>query len=212
MACLVVTCDVAAELERVANLPSELPAEFAEIDILINNAGLALGRSSADQNTLADIHTILTTNVTAALALASAVLRGMRARGRGHLVNVGSIAGHHTYAGGSVYIASKHAITAFTSAARHDLAGTPLRVTAVSPGAVETEFSLVRFGGDADKAKAVYKDFVCLRADDIADQIVYAITRPAHVQIADIVCLATNQSGPMDIARVGPSLGAPDSL
>lgn len=207
--CFVVTCDVAAELERVANLPSELPAEFAEVDILVNNAGLALGRAPADELALADVHTVITTNVTAAIALASAFLRGMRSRGRGHLVNVGSIAGHQSYPNGSVYIASKHAITAFTAGARHDLVGTPVRVTCVSPGSVETEFSVVRFGGDVDKASAVYKDFACLRAEDIADQIVYAVTRPAHVQIADIVCLATNQSGPMDIVRAGPTMGAP---
>lgn len=209
--CFLITCNVAAELDRVMQLPSELPPDFAAVDILINNAGLALGRPSADENALEDIQKVLTTNVTAAIALASAFLSGMRSRGRGHLVNVGSIAGHQAYAGGSVYIASKHAITAFTAGARHDLVGTPIRVTCVSPGAVETEFSVVRFGGDAEKAKAVYKDFACLRAEDIADQIVYCVTRPAHVQVADIISLATNQSGPMDIARAGPTLGAPQA-
>ena len=105
-------------------------------------------------------------------------------------------------------------VTAFTSAARHDLVGTPIRVTCISPGFAETEFSLVRFEASGDeaatKAAAVYKDLVALTADDIADQICYAATRPAHVQIADIICWPTNQAGPTSIARVGASLGAPE--
>jgi NADP-dependent 3-hydroxy acid dehydrogenase YdfG len=208
VSCVCITCDLASELERVGKLPDELPAEFAHVDILINNAGLALGKPSVEDAPFADVQQVLLTNVNAAITIATAFLRGMRARGCGHVVCVGSIAGHETYAGGSVYCASKHAITAWTAAARHDLVGTPIRMTCVSPGAVETEFSIVRFG-DKDKADAVYKDFECLRADDIADQIVYALTRPAHVQIADIVCLATNQSGPTSVVRAGPSLGAP---
>jgi len=195
----------------VSNLPAELPAEFAAVDILVNNAGLALGKYAVDENPLVAMQQMISTNITGAFAMATAFLHGMRARGRGHLINVGSIAGHETYAGGSIYAATKHALTAFTAAARHDLVGTPVRVTCVSPGSVETEFSLVRFGGDAARAAAVYQDICALSAEDVADNILYAVTRPAHVQIADIVCLATNQSGAMNVVRVGPSLGAPSS-
>lgn len=114
---------------------------------------------------------------------------------------------------GSVYSATKHGVTAFTTAARHDLVGTPIRVTCISPGFSETEFSLVRYNQDAVKAASVYADLVSLNADDIADQIVYAATRPAHVQIADIICWPTNQAGPTNIARVGALLGkAPAAL
>jgi len=201
-------CDVA----KIEALPAELPPEFAEVDILVNNAGLALGKRSAAENVTGDVETMIRTNVTALIVATSVFTKGMLARGRGHVINVGSIAGHEAYAGGSVYCATKHAVTAFTSAARHDLVGTPVRVTCVSPGFAETEFSVVRMGGDAAKAAAVYADLVPLSANDIADQIVYAATRPAHVQIADIICWPTNQAGPTNIARVGAGLGKVDQV
>merc|ERR1712222_86832 len=129
---------------------------MAEVDILVNNAGLALGISAADENDIADAQTMLATNVTAVMNLVSTFGPSMRQRGKGHIVNVSSVAGHECYTGGSVYCATKHAVNAFTIATRHDLAGTPIRVTAVSPGMVETEFSNVRFAGDASKANKVY--------------------------------------------------------
>lgn len=175
----------------------------------MNNAGLALGKNTADTNETSDIVRMMNTNVTALIVCTAVFTKGMKARGRGHVINVGSVSGHEVYGGGSAYCASKHAVTAFTSAARHDLVGTPIRVTCISPGFAETEFSLVRFKADADKASSVYDNLVALNAADIADQICYAATRPAHVQIADIICWPTNQAGPTNIARVGPTLGAP---
>lgn len=193
---------------KVAALPKELPKEFQNVSILINNAGLALGVSSVDQNDVESASIVLETNVLGTIAFCSAFLPGMIQRNEGHVINIGSVAGHYSYATGSVYNASKYAVHGFTSAARHDLAGTPIRVTHISPGLVSnTEFSNVRLKDD-QKAAAVYKDIEALKPEDVADNILYAATRPAHVQIADIIVYATNQSGPRDIVRQGPSLGA----
>lgn len=197
-----------SDLAAVEALPENLPAEFAEVDILVNNAGLALGKNTADQNITADVMQMMGVNVNGLIVCTAAFTKGMKARSRGHVINIGSIAGHEAYGGGSVYCATKHAVTAFTTAARHDLVATPIRVTCISPGFAETEFSLVRFKGDDAKAASVYDNLVALNAEDIADQIVYAATRPAHVQIADIICWPTNQAGPTNVARVGPTLGA----
>ena len=212
------TLDV-QQLDKLQALPSSLPSEFASIDILVNNAGLALGTEPVWSTSIADVQQMIGTNVTALIALTTAVLPGMRARGKGHLINISSIAGHEAYAGGSVYCASKFAVSAYTTAARHDLVETPIRVTQISPAAVNTEFSTVRFGAgsgasssSADptaKADAVYANFVPLVAADIADNVLYAATRPPHVTIADMVVYPTNQGGPKLIARVGESLGGP---
>mmetsp|Transcript_22133 Transcript_22133/g.69274 ORF Transcript_22133/g.69274 Transcript_22133/m.69274 type:complete len:269 (-) Transcript_22133:306-1112(-) len=166
------------DIAKVESMVEDLPAGFKEVDILVNNAGLALGKNSADQNVTSDIVRMMGTNVTSLIVATAVFTKGMKARGRGHVINVGSIAGHEAYGGGSGYCASKHAVTAFTAAARHDLVGTPIRVTCISPGFAETEFSLVRFeskgtDGAKDAAASVYKDLVALSAADIADQIVY---------------------------------------
>jgi len=198
-----------SDIAKVMALPSELPSEFSAVSVLVNNAGLALGVASADTNSISDMETVMNTNVNGLIAMCRAFLPGMKERGEGHLINMGSIAGHLTYATGSLYCASKYAVKGFTDAARHDLVGTPIRVTHISPGLVgDTEFSVVRMGGDSTKAKAVYADIAALRPEDVADNVVYAATRPRHVQIADIVMFATNQSGPRDLARVGLSLGS----
>eukprot|EP01040_Poterioochromonas_malhamensis_P016893 gene16893-19288_t len=196
------------DYDAVAKLPQQLPADFKNVEILVNNAGLARGVTSVEHNSIVDAIEVIETNILGTIAFTTAFAPGMKERGRGHIVNMGSVAGHHTYAAGSVYNASKYAVHGFTSAARHDLVATPIRVTHISPGLVgETEFSNVRLRDDS-KAAAVYENIRALRPDDVADNVVYAVTRPANVQIADIIMYATNQSGPRDIARVGPSLGA----
>jgi len=197
------------DLARVATLPEDLPASHRDVDVLVNNAGLALGTASVDETDMANVVQMLNTNVTAVIGFVRAFVPGMKARGRGHLINIGSIAGHEAYAGGSVYCATKHAVDAFTTAARHDLVGTPVRVTQISPGMVNTEFSTVRYGGDSAAAGKVYADMVPLVAADVADNIIYAATRPAHVAIADMIVWPTNQAGAKNVARVGASLGAP---
>lgn len=205
---IAVTLDV-QDTEKIAKLPEQLKdAGMAAVDILINNAGLALGVASAIENELSNIQTMLATNVTAVMHLVATFGPQMRERGKGHIVNISSVAGHEAYQGGSAYCATKHAVNAFTIASRHDLAGTPIRVTAISPGMVETDFSKVRFG-DESKAAKVYENIIPLVAEDIADQIVYVTTRPRHVQIADIISYATNQGhAKYVIERQGESMGA----
>ena len=202
-----VTFDV-QEIAKIGELPTELPESHRSVDILVNNAGLALGVAGVAENDMEHVRQMIDTNVTAVMAFTRAFLPGMRSRGRGHLINNGSIAGHEAYQGGSVYCATKHAIDAFTTAARHDLLGTPIRVTAISPGLVNTEFSTIRFG-DKSSADKLYEDISPLVAADIADNVMYAATRPKHVQIADMIVLATNQAAAKALARVGPSLGGP---
>lgn len=195
------------DTEKVMALPETLPSEFREVDILVNNAGLALGVSSVDANNVNDAKTMLETNVLGTIAMCSAFTPGMKTRGYGHIINMGSIAGYVTYATGSVYNASKFALLGFTTAARHDLIATPIRVSHISPGLVgNTEFSYVRLK-DGEKARAVYDNIQHLLPEDVADNVIYAATRPSHVQVADIITLCTNQSGPRDLARIGPGMG-----
>lgn len=196
-----------SDVEKVAALPSELPADLREVDILVNNAGLALGVSSVETNSISDAMAMLDTNVLGVVAFCRAFMPSMVERGAGHVINVGSCAGHVPYPTGTVYNASKFAVHGFSAAARADMAHTPVRITEISPGIVgNTEFSNVRMKND-DKASKVYSSVVPLYPEDVADNIVYAATRPPHVQVADILMYATNQSGPRDICRVGPSLG-----
>ncbi|KAG1654762.1 hypothetical protein FOA52_015322 [Chlamydomonas sp. UWO 241] len=196
----VVAMDV-RQVELVGALPEELPEEFKQVSILINNAGLALGTQPVQSNFVDDIRTMLETNVLAVAAFMRAFTPGMVERNKGQVVNVGSTAGHESYAGGSGYCASKHALRAFTSSARDDLAGTDVRVSLISPGAVETEFSVVRFKGDAERAASLYAGYAKLVASDIADSIMYIITRPPHVQINDMVVTSVHQSGAKPAAK-----------
>lgn len=196
-----VVMDVRNTSELMA-LPESLPQEFQNIDILVNNAGLALGMDTTDAVNIEDASTMLETNVKAVVALTSVVSKGMKERNAGHIINISSVAAHESYKQGGVYCATKHALDALTVAARHDFVDTDIRVTAISPGAVKTEFSVVRFKGDEKKADDVYAGIHPLTASDIADNVLYAATRPPHVQISEINVLATYQCSARGLARV----------
>lgn len=188
--------------EDLMALPQTLPSEFQDIDILVNNAGLALGMDTTDDVNMDDATIMLETNVKAVVALTSVVSRIMKKRNSGHIINISSVAAHESYKQGGVYCATKHALDALTVAARHDFVDTDIRVTAISPGAVKTEFSVVRFKGDEKRADDVYAGINPLTAADIADNVVYAATRPPHVQISEINVLATYQCSARGLARV----------
>ena len=188
--------DAAAHEAAVAALPEA----WAEIDVFVANAGLAKGLGPVWENTVEEIDAMVDTNVKGVLYGVRAVVPGMIARGRGHVVTIGSTAGHHVYAGGAVYCATKHALLALTLGLKMDLHGTPVRVSAVSPGLVETEFSLVRFGGDAERADAVYSDTHALAADDVAAAVVFCATAPAHVNVQEVLVTSRAQSGTL-VAR-----------
>jgi len=172
----------------------KIPAEWQSIDVLINNAGLALGRDYFDEASLEDWTTMIDTNVKGLLYVSKAVLPFMIKNKKGHIINVGSTAGKEVYEKGNVYCASKHAVDAITKAMRMDLLRHHIKVTAIHPGAAETEFSDVRFKGDKETAKKVYDGFTPLSAGDVADVIYYTTTLPPHVCINDLVLTATQQA------------------
>jgi NADP-dependent 3-hydroxy acid dehydrogenase YdfG len=178
-----------------------LPQEWKAIDVLVNNAGLALGLEPEYEGSPDDWETMIDTNIKGLLTMTRLVVPGMIERGRGHVINVGSVAGDAAYAGGNVYCATKAAVKALTDGLRIDVADTPIRVTNLKPGLVETNFSNVRFHGDSDRAATVYKGIKPLTGDDIADVAVYAANAPAHVQIAEVLILATHQASGSVIAR-----------
>ncbi|MBI2380578.1 MAG: SDR family oxidoreductase [Gammaproteobacteria bacterium] len=180
--CHVLILDV-RDREAVFAALNGLPAEFAAIDVLVNNAGLALGLEKAPEANLDDWEQMIDTNCKGLMYVTRAVLPGMVARGRGHIVNLGSVAGTYPYPGGNAYGATKAFVEQFSLNLKADLVGTPLRVTNIEPGLAETEFSVVRFKGDADKAKAVYAGIDPLTGDDIADIVYWVASRPAHVNI-----------------------------
>jgi len=174
-------------------------AELGGIDILFNNAGLALGRVPFTESTETDEATVLHTNVDGVLRITRLALPHVR--DGGHLVFMGSIAGRQAYPNGASYIASKFAVRGFTYALREDLLGRPIRITTVDAGLVETEFSVVRFGGDRKKADAVYEGVEPVTADEVADCVLFALTRPAHVNIDEIVVKALAQSSGARVVR-----------
>ena len=174
---------------------NSLTAEWQQIHILINNAGLALGREAFDEADMDDWETMLQTNVNGLLYVSRAVLPFMKKTGNGHIINIGSIAGKEVYENGNVYCASKFAVDALNKSMRIDLMKHGIKVTGIHPGAVETEFSVVRFKGDEDKATMAYQGYVPLTAQDIADTIFYCSTLPQHVCINDLVITCLQQAG-----------------
>ena len=173
---------------------NSLPEEFSKIDVLINNAGNAHGLDSIQNGDLDDWDAMIDINVKGLLYVSKAIIPKMIERKSGHIINIGSIAGKEVYANGNVYCASKHAVDALNQAMRIDLNPYGIRVGGIHPGAVETEFSEVRFKGDSERAANVYKGFEPLRAEDIADIIHFVISRPYHVNIADLLVLPTAQA------------------
>ena len=180
--------------ESVQEAVDSLPKEFSQIDILINNAGNAHGMDTIQDGNIDDWDAMLDINVKGLLYVSKAIIPQMVARESGHIINIGSTAGKEVYPKGNVYCASKHAVDAINKGMRIDLNGTGVRVGAVNPGLVETEFSNVRFKGDDDRAENVYKGFQPLKPEDIADIIHFVVTRPYHVNIADLIVMPTAQA------------------
>jgi len=189
--------------ERIARTIEYLPESWKQIEVLVNNAGLSRGLAGLHEGVLEDWEEMIDTNVKGLLYVDRAVLPLMTARGRGTVVHIGSIAGHQVYPGCSVYCATKHAVRALTDGLRIDLLGSGVRVVSVDPGLVETEFSKVRFRGDADRAKGVYQGLTPLTGDDVAEIVVFAATRPAHVNLAQVLVLPTDQASSTHVHREG---------
>lgn len=195
--------DVRDRAAATAALAS-LPAEWRDIDVLVNNAGLALGLDPEQEGNPEEWDVMIDTNIKGVLTMTRLIVPGMVERGRGHVINIGSVAGDAAYAGGNVYCATKSAVKALTDGLRIDLAHTPIRVTNIKPGLVETHFSNTRFRGDDARADNVYRGIRPLTGDDIADVVVYAAQAPAHVQIAEVLVLATHQANGTVIHRERP--------
>lgn len=172
----------------------KLPPEWAMIDLLINNAGLVIGVDKEFEGDLDEWDIMIDTNIKGLLAMTRLVVPGMLERGRGHIINIGSIAGDAAYPGGSVYCATKAAVKALSDGLRIDLVDTPLRVTNIKPGMVETNFSIVRYRGDKEAADNFYKGIRPLTGDDIAETVYFAASAPAHIQIAEVLLMPTNQA------------------
>lgn len=178
-----------------------IPSEFSKIDILVNNAGLAAGLSAINNGDLSHWERMIDTNIKGLLYMTREVARGMVERKKGHIINIGSIAGKEVYANGNVYCATKHAVDALNKGMRIDLLPHHIKVTAVNPGMVETEFSVVRFDGDEQKAKQVYSGMQPLTPEDIAETIYWVASRPAHVNINDIIIMPSVQASATNTLR-----------
>ncbi|MCH5302105.1 MAG: SDR family NAD(P)-dependent oxidoreductase [Prevotella sp.] len=187
--------------EAASRAIGSLPAEWQQIDVLINNAGLALGLEPEYEGSPDDWETMIDTNIKGLLTMTRLIVPGMVARNQGHVINIGSVAGDAAYAGGNVYCATKSAVKALSDGLRIDVAQTAVRVTNLKPGLVETNFSNIRFHGDTDRAANVYKGIKPLTGDDIGDVALYAANAPAHVQIAEVLILATHQANGSVIVR-----------
>ncbi|MFL5354184.1 SDR family oxidoreductase [Archangium sp.] len=199
--CHTLVLDVRSRRDVEASLAS-LPSDFAAVDVLVNNAGVGLGLEPAHEASVDDWETMIDTNCKGLVYVTRALLPGMVKRNRGHVVNLGSVAATYPYPGGNVYGATKAFVHQFTENLKADLAGTRVRVTDIQPGMVETEFSLVRFKGDAQRAHKVYEGMEALSPADIADIVQWCVTRPAHVNINVVEVMPADQGfGPFNIKR-----------
>ncbi len=199
--CVMTLCFDVCDADACASAVESLPDEWREIDILVNNAGLALGLEPEYEGNTSDWSTMIDTNIKGLLNMTRIIVPAMVQRDRGHVINMGSVAGDAAYAGGNVYCATKSAVKAITDGLRIDVAHTSVRVTLIKPGLVETNFSRVRFHGDNERADKVYRGITPLTGDDIADTVLYAAQAPAHVQIAEVLVLATHQANGSIIHR-----------
>lgn len=182
------------ERERLKESINNIPNELKEVDVLINNAGLVIGLDREFEGCLEEWDVVIDTNIKSLLAVTRLVVPAMKAQGRGHIVNIGSVAGDAAYYGGSVYCATKSAVKALSDALRIELVDTPLRVTNIKPGLVETNFSVTRFRGDNEKADKVYEGIRPLVGEDVAETIFWTTSLPEHIQIAEMLVLPTNQA------------------
>lgn len=189
--------DQAAVEDAIAGLGPD----WSDVDVLVNNAGLAAGLEPLWEGDPRNWDRMIDTNVRGLLWVTRAVVPGMIDRGRGHVVNLGSIAGHEAYPGGAVYCATKAAVDKITQSLRMDLLGTGVRVSTIDPGMVRTEFSVVRFDGDQDRADDLYRGMTPLTGDDIAEAIVWVADRPPHVQVAEMILFPTDQASATRVAR-----------
>lgn len=187
-----------AQVEAAVN---SLPDEWRAIDILINNAGLSRGLDKLHEGQIDDWEEMIDTNVKGLLYVTRSILPGMVARGRGHVINIGSIAGHQAYPNGNVYCATKAAVRLLTEGLKLDLLGTPIRVTTVDPGMVETEFSDVRFHGDRSRAEKVYQNVTPLTGADVAEVVRFCADRPAHVNINEVILMPVDQASATMVNR-----------
>lgn len=183
-----------SDRKQIASFFERVPEELRTVDVLVNNAGFVLGVDKVGTINEDDIESMFSVNVFGLISLTQLLVRDFKARNTGHIINLGSVAGREAYAGGSIYCATKHAVRAFSGALLREVVDTNIRVTEIEPGMVETEFSIVRFRGDKSAADKVYQGLQPLVAEDIAEEIVWAASRPPHVNIAEVYVLPVNQA------------------
>ncbi|KAG0193504.1 hypothetical protein DFQ28_004837 [Apophysomyces sp. BC1034] len=187
--------------QQIDQVVADLPESFKNVDVLVNNAGMVRGVDYLVDVAEDDFDTMFATNVKGLVFLTQAILPSMKARQSGHIINIGSVAGKQGYPGGSIYCATKHAVDAITKALTYELVDTPIRVSQICPGLVNTEFSTIRFRGDKDKADNVYKGMQPLVGQDIAELVVFTASRPAHVNICDMLVFPTAQADARTVSR-----------
>lgn len=197
---IVLPLDLGRHRDIAAHLAG-LPERWGQIDILVNNAGLARGVERFQDGSIEDSDEVLNVNIRGLIAMSRAVIPSMIARNSGHIVNLGSIAGHQVYPGSAIYCASKYAVRALSEGMKMDLQGTNIRVTSIDPGLVASEFSLVRFRGQKELAEVPYENMKPLEPKDVAEAIVWAASRPGHVNIASMVIFPTDQASAMLVSR-----------